>query len=118
MKNKHANHKLIAQKLGLSIAEHRKMAGLTQAKLAEKIEIEPVTLSRFETGATLPSLARLQDIADVLGLSLSVLIDSTNLSARSQSTELEKHMSGLSLQDRAMLVDWIKTLSKRLVQLK
>ncbi|GAB2181241.1 hypothetical protein DLREEDagrD3_14640 [Denitratisoma sp. agr-D3] len=47
---------------------------MTQAQLAEIIGVEVETVSRIETGAQLPSLERLEEIAAALGLSLALLL--------------------------------------------
>jgi len=63
----------LERKLGRRIAQQRQLAGLTQAQLAEKIGIEPETLSRLETGVAMPSLARVEEVAEVLGIELREL---------------------------------------------
>jgi transcriptional regulator with XRE-family HTH domain len=60
----------IEKKVGQRIAEHRKLAGLTQARLAEQIGVEPETISRLETGSTMPSLAKIAAAAGALGIDL------------------------------------------------
>jgi transcriptional regulator with XRE-family HTH domain len=56
--------------LGRRIAERRRFFGLTQAKLAEKIRVQPETISRFEHGRSMPSLTKVIAIADVLNFEL------------------------------------------------
>ena len=60
--------------IGNNIRSARDSKGWTQAELAEAIKIEPVTLSRYETGARGPSITVLAQMAKVLGLSLSALM--------------------------------------------
>lgn len=50
----------------LLIKEVAKRKGLTMRKLAEKTNIDTVTLSRYNTGVIEPPISRLQKIADVL----------------------------------------------------
>mgnify|MGYP002132446433 CR=1 FL=1 len=50
-------------RLGRHITKRRKAMGLTQGKIAERLEVEPITISRCETGAALPSLASLPLLA-------------------------------------------------------
>lgn len=61
-------------RLGKNIARQRKKQGLTQAKLAEKISLEPESVSRFERGATLPSLQTLELLAEVLDSTIADLL--------------------------------------------
>jgi len=56
-------HTDLACRLGRNIAAFRQRAGLNQEQLAERIEVEISTLSRYETGATLPSLVTLENLA-------------------------------------------------------
>src|SRR5260370_23256139 len=60
----------IEKKVGQRVAEQRKLAGLTQARLAEQIGVEPETISRLETGSSMPSLAKIAATAGALGIDL------------------------------------------------
>ena len=53
VKKKHPG-KPLAQRLGTQISTLRKTKEWTQADLAERIGVEPETISRFERGATTP----------------------------------------------------------------
>jgi transcriptional regulator with XRE-family HTH domain len=59
--------------LGERVAALRREAGLTQAGLAEAIGVATETISRLERGATMPSLARLEDVARALAIDLHEL---------------------------------------------
>jgi transcriptional regulator with XRE-family HTH domain len=61
-------------RIGRNIKHARTQRSMTQGQLAEIVDIENVTLSRIETGAQLPSLDRLQVIADVLHVPLQALV--------------------------------------------
>lgn len=63
----------IAEKLGQQIAVQRRAVGLTQARLAERIDVQPETISRIETGKRTASLDLLARIADALDLELQEL---------------------------------------------
>jgi transcriptional regulator with XRE-family HTH domain len=54
---------------------------MTQGQLAEILDIESVTMSRIETGAQLPSIDRLDEIAKALKVSLTTLLADTNKSS-------------------------------------
>lgn len=53
--------------VGSAIARQRKLAKMTQAQTAEKLGVEKETLSRLETGAISPSLARLEQLGKIFG---------------------------------------------------
>src|ERR1700689_2353500 len=60
----------IEEKLGKKIARHRKALGLTQAQLAEKVEVQPETISRIETGSRSASLNLIGKVSEALKLEL------------------------------------------------
>lgn len=72
----------LAQRVGRNIKTARTGRNLTQAQLAELVGIEVESMSRIETGAHLPSLERLAEIAGILGLRPDALLfDGQNLDA-------------------------------------
>jgi transcriptional regulator with XRE-family HTH domain len=60
----------LEKRLGSQVAYHRKLARVTQAELAEKVNVAPETISRLERGAVMPSLTRLEQVAAALGRDL------------------------------------------------
>ncbi len=54
--------------LGRNIAHYRRKAGLNQEELAEKTDYSVDFISLVERGINAPTLARLEDIADVIGV--------------------------------------------------
>ena len=60
MITKNEIQKALAMNIGKSLADVRKRIGWTQGELAERIGVETETISRFERGATTPSLLTLQ----------------------------------------------------------
>lgn len=87
----------LAARIGANIKRARGLALLTQAQLGEKLDLESVTISRIETGAQMPSIDRLDEIARVLKVPLTAL-----LADKSKSS---------SVTD--MLVDVVKELPLR-----
>jgi len=62
--------KTLEERLGLRIASQRKAVGLTQAELAEKVDVQPETINRLENGNRTASLALIALLADALELEL------------------------------------------------
>jgi transcriptional regulator with XRE-family HTH domain len=60
----------IAKKIGQRIGTQRRLAGLSQARLAEKVGVAPETISRLETGAAAPSVDSLASVAAELHIEL------------------------------------------------
>ena len=67
--------KELLQAIGQRVAKARKDRGWTQEALAEAVGIEPVSLSRLETGDRALSLSTLARIAEVVGVGLGDLVD-------------------------------------------
>ncbi|AMD89262.1 helix-turn-helix domain-containing protein [Desulfovibrio fairfieldensis] len=65
--------KELAEIIGENISGRRRKLGLTQAQLAEKLDIGQDALSRMENGAISPKIARLRDIASALQCSVADL---------------------------------------------
>src|SRR5262245_37098607 len=60
----------IAKKIGERIGAQRRLAGLSQARLAERVGVAPETISRLETGAAVPSVESLVSVAGELHIEL------------------------------------------------
>lgn len=55
----------LARDLGLALREQRTIAGLTQAELAERINVDEVSVRRWELGLRLPSIETLLQLEAV-----------------------------------------------------
>lgn len=64
----------IARQLGGEIRRYRRKAGLSQAKLAERIDTSVEYVSMLERALRLPSVGTLVDIARALGTSVDGLL--------------------------------------------
>jgi transcriptional regulator with XRE-family HTH domain len=60
--------------LGGRIREARAARGWKQRELASEVEVEPITVSRWERGATTPDLDVLRLVADATGKPLSYFV--------------------------------------------
>lgn len=60
--------------IGRRICIYRKSAGLTQAKLSEKLDVIESYISQVERGRSKVSLQRLNEIAEVLNVDISLLV--------------------------------------------
>lgn len=57
-----------------NIRKCRRLAGLTQAQLAEKMFIAPQTVSKWERGLSVPSISELSSISDILDVPIGALL--------------------------------------------
>ncbi|MCR5733627.1 MAG: helix-turn-helix domain-containing protein [Lachnospiraceae bacterium] len=67
-----------------NLVELRKLNNLSQEDIAEKIGVSRQTLSKYETGESLPDIERCKQLADLFGVTIDDLIsyeknDSDNL---------------------------------------
>ena len=51
-----------------NLSELRRMHGMSQEELADKIGVSRQTLSKYETGESLPDIEKCKQIADVFGV--------------------------------------------------
>lgn len=108
----------LALAIGKTIANWRGAQGITQEQLALALDIDPMTVSRFERGMTLPSLPTLQRMAGVFGVPLARLLQGAPQEKRHNEAEtLCALMSSLSAAEREFVVDTVKrfcALKKRM----
>ena len=61
--------------IGSQIAKIRKERGLTQAQVAELVNVATETISRLERGVSIPSLKRLEKIGRALNTPMKMFFD-------------------------------------------
>lgn len=108
--------KSLQKKIGTKVNELRKLKGLTQEALAEKIGTSIETVSRLERGVNLPSVITLSQIADVLGFDLKELFgfkESIEVSKKEKLIdELVLLLKTKSYKDIEMAYDVLKIILK------
>lgn len=88
----------IGLSLGKSLGLKRKQLGLTQANVAEKLDLD--TISRFERGVSLLSLITLQKHAIALKTTTSVLLEESSSLPTEQAATISIWLSKLMEKDR------------------
>ena len=89
-----------------NLTELRKLHNMSQEELAEKIGVSRQTLSKYETGESLPDIEKCKILADVFGVSIDDLISYS----RDQSMGLNvppkgKHIFGMvKVGDKGQIV--------------
>jgi transcriptional regulator with XRE-family HTH domain len=104
----------IARQLGQNIAERRRAMNWTQDQLAERLGVEAETVSRFERGATLPSLPKLEQLAKVLKTRSADLLSDSSTEPTDQGLRISTWLEGLSERDRGFVVEHVKRLCEHL----
>jgi transcriptional regulator with XRE-family HTH domain len=92
-------------RLSQNIAARRRALGLTQAQLAERIGVDTETVSRFERGKHLPSLATLERLGDTLLCTMADLLAEEHPQSGDDAMRLSAWLSGLGEEDRAFVME-------------
>ena len=74
---------------GTFLSQLRKERGMTQRELAEKLFVSDKAVSKWERGLSLPDVALLQPLADLLGVSISELLRGQRIQAEAPMTARE-----------------------------
>ena len=76
-------------KIGKFISERRKSVGLTQAQLAERLNITDRAISKWENGRTMPDSSLMLELCEILGISVNDLLYGEIVSSQCYNNELE-----------------------------
>jgi transcriptional regulator with XRE-family HTH domain len=104
----------LAVRLSRNISMRRHFLGLTQAQLAERLGVETETLSRFERGKTVPSLEKLERLADVLLTTISELLSERPKVADDDAIIISSFLYRLPPKDRKFALGMLKQLCEYL----
>ena len=93
-------------KFGAFVSELRKEKGITQKELAEKLCISDKAISKWETGNSIPDVSLLIPLADILGVSVTELLECRRMEVpermdKEQTDTLVKKVIELSEDERA-----------------
>ena len=96
----------------------RKMSGMSQEELAERIYISRQTLSKYETGESLPNIEQCKAIADVFGVTLDDLVNKQKENNYGLGVPPKgKHIFGMvTVGDKGQIV--IPAKARKLFQIK
>ncbi len=77
---------------GKFLAQLRKEKGLTQIQLAEKLNVTDKAVSRWETGKNYPDIEIFRELADILDISISELLEGKRIEKEKLFTVSEEHI--------------------------
>ncbi|MHB8483693.1 MAG: helix-turn-helix domain-containing protein [Nitrospiria bacterium] len=111
----------VDKKLGKRIKQIRKIGGLTQGNLAEKISLSVEYISRLERGVAQPSFKTLQALAEALNVTMKDFMDFTGpvmfkdrkgeAKQRSQYIEaISSELKGMEVRELSAVYEVIKGL--------
>lgn len=78
------------QKFGGFVAALRKEKGYTQKELAEKLFLSNKAISKWERGLSLPDIALLEPLADILGVTVAELLKGERIHAALEPQEMDE----------------------------
>ena len=92
-------------KFGAFVAQLRKEKGLMQKELAEKLYVSDKAVSKWERGLSIPDVAILVPLADILGVTVTELLECRRLPKdepmdSQQTEEIVKKVIGLSEEEQ------------------
>jgi len=109
-----AQDALLAARVGKAIAERRRARGLTQAQLAEMIDLEQEAISRWERGTRVPTLYRLQQLGDALDCPVDELLQRGSKRPNDQIANIADALNGLDTDERALVVNFVQQFTDML----
>lgn len=109
-----ARHRL-GKRLGQRIAARRKAIDWTQDQLAERLGVDAETISRFERGATVPSLVTLDNLARTMSSSTADLLSEASAAPTDQALQISQMLASLPAEDSEFVVSQLKALCDHLL---
>ncbi len=76
-------------KLHEKIYSQRKLRGLSQEELAEKLGVSRQAVSKWETGEALPEITKLKGLAEVFGVTTDFLLNDEDVFVKEQMNSLD-----------------------------
>jgi len=108
MVGKQEESERFAKRLGRHIAERRKQLEWTQEQVAERVNVDAETISRFERGANLPSLLTLEKLSTALHLTVGDLLSKQRTEAANETAVFDALIARLSPDERAFVMNMVR----------
>ncbi len=97
--------------IGKNIKKIRKTRKWTQAQLAERVGIEPVSIARIETGLTFPKEENLVAIAKSLSVDVSDLFVDRIPDKKNTIKYIQTAINALDKRDLEIISNLVKTMT-------
>ncbi|MDE7275858.1 MAG: helix-turn-helix domain-containing protein, partial [Lachnospiraceae bacterium] len=85
--------------IGKFIAKCRKEKKLTQAQLAEKLNITDRAVSKWETGKSMPDSSIMLELCEILGITVNELLSGEEIDMESYEQKVEENLIALKRKD-------------------
>ncbi len=90
------------KKTGAFIASERRAKGMTQEELAEKLGVSNRSVSRWETGRTMPDYSLLEPLCALLSISINELFSGGRVPPPERQARDDKNLLGVWRENRRM----------------
>lgn len=90
------------KKIGNFIAKCRKEQGITQAQLADKLDITYKSVSKWESGRGLPDASRMIDLCDILNITVNDLLSGEKVMEKNYVNQADDNLVELQKQKQAI----------------
>ena len=102
----------LAKVVGRNISTARRLLGLTQAQLAERLELGQDALSRMEKGLIAPKMGRLRDLAAALDCTGADLFREPEDGARERAASIADMLRPLSPQAQEAILETVAQMAR------
>ena len=104
----------IINQIGKKIKEIRKKTGLTQAELAEKINVDPKYVSRLETGSSVASITTIIKISQALNVEISDIFEISSLHKKNKLINLiNNKLVKINTKELRIILDIVSLLAEK-----
>lgn len=90
------------EKIGKFIAKCRKEQGMTQAQLADKLDITYKSVSKWERGKGLPDASRMIDLCNILKITVNDLLSGEKVKEENYINQVDDNLVELQKQKQAI----------------
>ncbi len=104
------------KKIGEIIKNKRKIMGLTQFELAEKVEVHEKQISRIEAGINYPTFVTFAKLLNILKLTFDDFSSNSNLTQNQKISKINQIINQSNDFELNIYCETIKTLKKNLSQ--
>lgn len=104
----------LAAQVGRVMARRRKMCGMTQAMLAEKLGITQDSLSRMEKGVMAPKFSRLPEVAHFLDCRVADLFREASPESDDWAAAIAEELRDLSPDGRELILNLVREIARSL----
>lgn len=100
----------LAKQIGQAVAKYRKLAGLSQAQVAELMGLSNDAISRMERGTIVLNVPRLFEFAQLFNCDVSDLLSATSQDINKQAQYLAQLLQKLNESERTKLLSLIEQM--------